>query len=360
MKRLVIYAGFHKTGTTAIQGAFSACRDALFDAGVTYPKAKSGHAQHHLAKSPSSAARKKATDEIRQLLAGSDLVLLASEFFSEYSEKSVESLANSLQNVDVQVVFSMRPLEQMVPSQYQQLVRIGLDKSYGDFVDSLLTDSKKSKDATLFWNRHDQAGIIERWSKHLGPENVHVILVDPSNPGFLFHWFEEYLDLPPGTLHQHVSENINRSLDAEELELIRALRRLMGEERASTEWIKLYRNRFIRTLVSQKSANPLPVKLQMNEKQRVYFQNRGMQSEKDIRQLSVQIHDGGWSFGAKSKPPQPATAKISSDSLPSKVHVESVAAAMVSIRPEDSLKVIPTGALFRELLSRIRSLLKLR
>jgi hypothetical protein len=358
LKRLVIYAGFHKTGTTAIQGALSACRDALLDAGVTYPKAKSGNAQHYLAKSPSSAARKKATDEIRQFLASSDHVLLASEFFSEFSEKSVESLANSLQNVDIQVVFSMRPLEQMVPSQYQQLVRIGLDKSYVDFVDSLLDHSEKSKDATLFWNRHDQAGIIAKWSKHLGPENVHVILVDPSNPSYLFQWFEKYLDLPAGTLHQHVSENINRSLDADELELIRALRRLMGEERVATEWIKLYRNRFIRTLVSKKSANPLPVKLQMNEKQRVYFQNLGMRYEKDIRELAVQIHDGGWSFGAKGKPPKPATANISSDSVSGKVHIESIAAAMVSIRPEDSLKVIPTRALFRELLRRIR--LKLR
>ena len=354
MKRLVIYAGFHKTGTTAMQSALSACRDALLDAGVTYPKAKSGNAQHYLAKSPSSAARKKATDEIRHLLASSNHVLLASEFFSQFSEKSVQSLVQAFPNVDIQVVFSMRPLEQMVPSQYQQLVRIGLDKSYVDFVDSLLDLSSNDQHALLFWNRHDQARLISRWVKYLGPQKVHVVQVDPGDPKFLFTWFEKYLKLNPGTLVERNQEDLNRSLDAEELELIRTLRKLLGEDRVATEWIRLFRDRFIKELVSKASSNPHQIRLQMTQRQRATFERLSAEAEKQVAQQQVQIYKSeSYSIGKVHNQKVGSSAPLNDEHEISKIHIESVARAIVAIRPKDSIKVVSTSQLVKELLKRL-------
>jgi len=44
-RRLVIHAGFHKSGTTALQEAFDAQSDQLKSAGILYPNI--GRKAHH-------------------------------------------------------------------------------------------------------------------------------------------------------------------------------------------------------------------------------------------------------------------------------------------------------------------------
>ena len=46
-KKIIVHAGFHKTGTTAIQSSFFAAKDKLSKLGITYPDV--GGKAHHKA-----------------------------------------------------------------------------------------------------------------------------------------------------------------------------------------------------------------------------------------------------------------------------------------------------------------------
>jgi hypothetical protein len=344
LKRLVIHAGFHKSGTTAIQMAFHQQREKLKAAGFEYPVGYGAWAQHVLGRPKSNSPLAKAIANIKKLSAKHERVLLSSEFFSEYSPSGLSELRTSLgPDVKVEAIFTMRRLEKVVGSQYQQLARIGIDASFQEFSDSLIEESKSTHESKVFWHRHEYDAIIKHWAEVFGVENIHVIFTDETNPSLIPNWFENYLQLPSGSLDSSVTDKINRSLDVDELAFIRELQRQVPPERKKIEWVPIFRNRLIQNIVSTPSNNPNSKKLQLNPKLHEVFSAKADAQFEAIRNLQVNTY-GQW----------PLSAPVVESNEDSKsIYIETVARAIASIGPKSYIRIATNKVLLYEVLRRL-------
>jgi hypothetical protein len=227
---ILLHIGPHKTGTTAIQAALAAARPQLRAAGIIYP----GHRLAHNRPAVAALRRTLGWDHApvdqshwRQLIERTrsydGRVVLSSEVFCEGSAEDAARIVDELGRGQVQVALTLRPLETLLPSNWQQYVKNGYQNRYFDWLELVLASPDKQPDATSFWVRHDHPALLRRWCEATGgPENVVVVIADAARPRNLFDAFEDLLLLPRGTLESGAGPS-NRSLSLPEVELLRQL-----------------------------------------------------------------------------------------------------------------------------------------
>lgn len=225
----LLHIGPHKTGTTTVQHAFYASRDALGRQGVHYP----GPTKHPMiaAMAASTGARlasradtasgrwSSLLEEVRA--AGPETAVVSSEFFCEADEEHLRDIVHVLGGERVHVVVTLRPLVRILASQWQQFMQNRLLISYPDWLDAMLRHRDDTDVTPAFWRRHRHDDLVRRWAGVVGRENLTVVAVDQDDPGMLLRTFECLVGVEPGTL---AAPNLaaNRSLTYPEVEMVRA------------------------------------------------------------------------------------------------------------------------------------------
>jgi hypothetical protein len=344
--RLIIYAGFHKSGTSAIQAAFRKQAPALQAAGIYYPSGFGKHAQHILAKISAANTQEKRFRAIKRLTKRHETVLLASEFFSEQNAQDISALKSALgPGVNVEVVFSYRRIEEIVPSQYQQFIRTGYGEDLATFSKAILERDQSHHEAKLFWRRHAVSRILADWANAFGAKNVHLVNVDRLNPEYLTSWFETYLGLEPGTLDQIAESRMNRSLDLEEITFVKTLLSLLPPERIAKEWKLIFRDKMIAEIASRPSSNPSSRKISLKADHKNQFEQISNQVQSEISQLGINVH--GHIMEAEKGD------RASNQPLPTSIHIDTVARAIVAVRPEHHLRQASVREMAREIWYRV-------
>jgi hypothetical protein len=272
MKDLVIHAGFHKSGTTALQESFHLNREQLLKLGINYPTF--GHKAHHrlawsLSQKPWGWAKrggqrepKKTWDSAASYIekAKSEKVILSSEFFSELNGDQIRKIYSSFKNRDIKILFTLRPLAKLLPSSYQQYLKYGITADYEEWLHSVLDNPGESKINPTFWQRHNHGQVIARWADVFGSKNITVLIVNEAQPTFLFDEINRYLELPENTL-QAADTGSNRSLTMEEIALLRELNRQFPKDRDWDEYQVYIRYGYIRELTDRIKPAPDKAKL---------------------------------------------------------------------------------------------------
>lgn len=258
-QRLIIHAGFHKSGTTAVQESLYAQREALLEQGVNYLNIRK-KAHHSLAfaltertwgwkrrggKIIPNSVWAKAARRINRSKA--QTVLLSSEFFSELSKEKIEKLANSVRHREIEVIFTIRPLAKLLASSYQQYLKYGTKSDYSTWLHSVLDEVGISKVNPTFWLRHLHGKVVANWVEVFGAAKVSVVVVDESRPEFLFNSMNQIIGLQKGTLVSQ-QRGSNRSLSLEELSVLLEINKLLPKERDWLEYLTFVRNGFVREL----------------------------------------------------------------------------------------------------------------
>ena len=265
--RLVIHAGFHKSGTTALQEAFDAQSEELRAEGVIYPNI--GRKAHHrvawaLTQRPwgwnkrgGKVTPRKHWEDLAKSVNKSDeeTILISSEFFSELSGDAIRTIFTEIKNRKVEVIFTVRPLVKLLGSSYQQYLKYGIKADYTTWLHSVLDNPGESKINPTFWMRHQHGKVVARWVDVLGAENVTVIIVDESKPEFLFDAINQYLGLPKGFLKAQETGS-NRSLTMEEIALLIELNKRFPKEREWEEYEVFIRDGYIRRLTDHVKPSP--------------------------------------------------------------------------------------------------------
>lgn len=346
MGRLIIYAGFHKTGTSAMQAALMRARAELKVRGIHYAQGHGKHAQHRLAKISSEHPQEKRLRSIQGLISKHGIALLASEFFSELSEQTLVELKNRLgESVSVEVIFSYRRLEKVVASQYQQFVKTGYSQSLDEFAEAIMTNTNDHHEANLFWRRHSHSEIAKRWAKVFGASNVHIVVADEKNPEVLISWFTQFLGLPAESLLLRATRRMNRSLDTEELAFVRALQLELGEERMDREWKFIFRDTLIAKIASVPSENPNSQSFELSGQIQQHFIALADNEQTALSSSGVLIH-GEFQAGA-------SVSSKESASEPTVIHIPTVVRAIASVKSGHYLSQASVGQLVRELLGRV-------
>ena len=360
-KRLIIHAGFHKSGTTALQESFALNRPLLREQGIFYPPI--GSKAHHrvawaLTQRPWGWNRRggertpeKYWDRMARRInsAKEETVLLSSEFFSEIDGERIRKIRSDIKGRDIQILFTLRPLTKLLPSSYQQYLKYGITIEYEDWLHAILDKPGESKVSPTFWKRHSHGKVVARWADIFGKSNVTLLIVNEAQPTFLFDEINKFLNLPIGTISAAPSGS-NRSLTMEEISLLLELNRQFPKERVWDEYEVFIRAGYIRNLTDHVPAVADKARLLTPQWAVDKANELGEVIQRELLNTGVKIIGDVDSLGNSVVP-------IGSSSYTDSIDIKTVAAAMM-VFDKETINRMPLAWLKSNLLLRLRKRLK--
>ncbi|CAN5415535.1 hypothetical protein BH09ACT10_BH09ACT10_09260 [soil metagenome] len=245
----LVHIGPPKTATTTLQYGFHDNREALAAQGVRYAGTthQSMTAAQQVVQTGAIYGQKPIKKNAWQKLvkevasAPEPRVVVSSEYFADASESTVAEIVEGLGGDAVHVVLTLRPLAEILPSQWQQYVKVHATVSYERWLRRVLSYDGLAVDHP-FWVRHRHDKLIERWLKVVGPDRLTVVILDRDDRSFVFESFEDLLGLPPDSLVPRQAVD-NRSLTSGEAEFVRRINLASKRERLPPEthrtWLAL-------------------------------------------------------------------------------------------------------------------------
>lgn len=226
----ILHIGPPKTGTTALQASCWTARASLLDQGVRYAGGKRHAARPARAVTgrPTITANERKIPSIRWWKAlvreieraREPRVLYSSEALAAADLDAIRRIASEL-GPALHILVTLRPIDSVLTSQWQQVVQQGSVETLDEWLRPVLGDESRVQGREgLSVLRHGE--LVERWAGVVGPEHLTVVVLDRSDPSFLFRTAETLLALRPGTLRA-VDEMSNRSLSWPEIEVIRRM-----------------------------------------------------------------------------------------------------------------------------------------
>jgi hypothetical protein len=224
-KPLIIHAGVHRTGTTAIQNALADNREALASNGISYPvdfapvgRPTEGflRSKNHLNLAWSLRRKDVQPDEIKEWLQsvtqGCWKVILSAEDFCVLEDLYFIEPLQEL--YDIEVVFYLRRQDEWINSWYNQHIRWPFDETL-----SATTPLQFLNHLDRFpWIRYHD--MLERWGALLGREKVRVRVFEREQISDVVADMFELSGASPPTRDYRTNE----SAPASQLELLRRLR----------------------------------------------------------------------------------------------------------------------------------------
>ena len=167
--RVILHAGMHKTGTSALQNSLYAHRDALLNAGILYPNAglhldspQAGYRHLWLRRSlEQEGPQSFAIKQLRQEVADSTchtVVLSYEGFFTPATD--VSHLREALNGFDTTVLLYLRHPVDYLESKYREWVRL---LSYTGEIEEFLSWQ---------WPFLDVLSQASEWEKQFGPDHM--------------------------------------------------------------------------------------------------------------------------------------------------------------------------------------------
>lgn len=186
-RRVLLHVGTAKSGTTYLQDLWWRHRDELRGRGLLLPG--TGRREHFTAAAlvkgmtahverldeHELATWQRLVDETRDW---SGDVLLSNEHFADSPPEAAAAALADLAGAaaEVHVVITARDLGRVLPSAWQQRVKMGARQPYRRF----LATVRRGEDDQKFWRYQDVPAIADRWSAGLPPDRVHLAVVPGS------------------------------------------------------------------------------------------------------------------------------------------------------------------------------------
>lgn len=233
----LLHIGPQKTGTTGIQVAMHRCRDVLREHGVVYPgtSTRPRRAVWSLVGTPHGRPRppirhwERLVREVEE--AGDARVCLSTEDWARLDHDDVRRTVEGLGGDRAHVVGAARRLDRLLPSQWQQLVKMrDLTLGYEQWLEAVLGDDHRHPRWQAFWRPHDIRATVERWATAAGGlDRFTLVVADEGDRQQLPRTFEQMLGLPAGLLSSAVTDVRNQSIGFARAEGIRHLTQAFNE-----------------------------------------------------------------------------------------------------------------------------------
>lgn len=244
---VLLHIGPRKTGTTTIQSGLADARDRLGEYGVAYPRTPRNpdwvRYDRIRAATPSWAVARSAPPgyrvpdlsvwerfaaKVREATASGQRVCVSSETFGGLrNRKKLERIVTDLGGANVHVLATSRALHKLLPSHWQQQVKVTVDeRSYDDWLRIVLGPDRAAADRA-FWGAHDVALSTRAWVREVGPERFTLIVTDDSDRTLLPSTVAAMLGIPADLFADRAS---NRSLAVAETEVLRELNQTARDE----------------------------------------------------------------------------------------------------------------------------------
>ena len=228
-QRAYLHVGLQKTGTSYLQSHLWDSPAELAEQGVRMvppSRARAFHlTQALVAEDPSSLAPgpARALDDLRDEVAAAQepVLLVSQESLSGASAEQAAVLREVFAGREVHVVMTVSDLARQLPSAWQQRLKSRGRTDLPEFVDSV---RERAPGSASFWRHHDVVAVLDRWSRDLPPEQVHVVTSPPDGapPETLARRFGSVVGVDFTRLHAE-DLRANVSLDPIQAEMLRRL-----------------------------------------------------------------------------------------------------------------------------------------
>ncbi|MCX6402596.1 MAG: hypothetical protein NT032_01435 [Actinobacteria bacterium] len=372
-KRLVIHAGFLKTGTTALQASMNLKQYALLKQGVFYPRVVDPRvaveADHHFAAlaligKPEGWRAEESENDFEPIETWNDLrnqlngykgtSIFSSEMLCELLVPQIQKVKDETKALEKDVIFTIRPLVKILPSAYQQKIKFGQIKvSYETWLEQVFDPKRESSASNQFWLRHDYPAVLQRWIDVFTNEHVGLVVADENNRDFIFETFNQLLKLEKGTLRQFKNVGTNRSLTMDEGALLKEINRLYRRDRDWTDYKIFIREGAAKFLTDSESKNPDAKKL-LTPQWAIDAANETTKRHiSAIKELKIYVLGNLDSLADASVP-------AGENEIPEMIPVKTAARMFLSYSREDIVKRLPNDLLFAEVKIRIKEILNPR
>lgn len=270
-KKIIIHAGFPKSGTTALQASLNEYKKSLRDQGIVYSTAWN-NAHHRPAwavmgyvfgwegKGGSTTPISVWEKFVRQIKKSKKTFLISSEFFSHAPKEVVQRIHDDLAADDIEIIFTLRPFAKILPSRYQQSLKKGKKWTYEEWLSKVFSEVSTHQDDSYMI---DYAGILKTWADVFGQENVTLVLTDETNPDNLYRRFEQAVGISSNTLQVATTKKLNRSLTGSEVSILRAVNERKPKKWKWDQYRYFIRGNFVKYLSDHPSKFPQDPKLEL-------------------------------------------------------------------------------------------------
>jgi len=242
-----------KTGTTSVQLGAHRRRKALLENGVRYPGnapnqrrplgALMGWAVNTWSRRRPLGPDLLDRDDVNGIPPASDWtslkeeidadqerrIFLTHEFVSQVDDDTARRIVDAI-GPRVHIAITLRAPGQIVPSLWAQSVRDDAQiEPYDRWIERFFGRVPDQPLSPRYQRAYQQADLVDRWSRLVGPEKVTVTIVDKTRPTLLTDTFEAMLGLPSGMLRV---ERSNDSLMAVDAELFRRVNIILRDRNA--------------------------------------------------------------------------------------------------------------------------------
>jgi hypothetical protein len=189
-RRAYVHVGAPKTGSTFLQGLFWRNRAALLSEGLEVLGDNQG--QHYRAGKDVRGMPFDANDPgvdwtgawedmaQRAATSASAAVVVSDEHLASLTSDQCRRVAASLAPRELHVVYVVRDLAGLLPSEWQEYVKHGSTLTFEDWSRRVL-ERPRSGEARWFWSVHDPLSVVARWAEATDAHRVHVIAMPPRD-----------------------------------------------------------------------------------------------------------------------------------------------------------------------------------
>lgn len=264
-RKLLLHVGTPKTGTSHLQDVLFRNRDVLATQGIHYPGEEfdshfraaidlMGLRWAGLGKE-SAGAWDALAAEVR---AARGTSIISHEVLAGAKRPQIRRALESLGDMEVHLVISVRDLVRQIPAEWQENVKHRSSFSYAEFLHRIEDPERRSRVAAWFWRVQDIPDIIERWGGDLPPEQVHLITVPPRGAPRDELWtrFSRVFGLDGLWGLDLTAERANPSMGAPETTLVRKINRKVRGELPGEHYRALVRELLVHRTLSQRTDSP--------------------------------------------------------------------------------------------------------
>ena len=251
-RRVFLHVGTAKSGTSFLQDLWWRHRDELRGRGLLLPGARRDHfAAAAVVKGMTAVVETlvdRERDAWRRLVEEARHwpgdVLLTNEHFADSPAEAARAALDDLADAadEVHVVVTARDLGRVLPSAWQQRVKMGARQAYRRF----LATVRRDEDDQKFWRYQDVPAILELWSAGLPDERAHLVVVPPPGAPREELWLRtaSVLGVDVAGLDTE-AERPNDSLGLVEAELLRRINERLPRSERSPELTRHVKGTFV-------------------------------------------------------------------------------------------------------------------
>lgn len=237
-----LHVGEPKSATTFLQEVLWNNRPALAERGVFLPGL---HAQEHFRAAqdlrevaqqpddPSGPWTGEWSTLARQAASTTGTSVISHELFAAATAEQAARALASLQAAEVHIVLTVRDLGRLLPAEWQETVKHRNRQPWERWVRRVMAgpDAPPRRRARWFWEVHDTAEVLRRWSAGLPPEHVHIVTLPPPDapPELVWRRFASVIGIDPASVDLAAARP-NASLGLAEVEMLRRLNKTLGRD----------------------------------------------------------------------------------------------------------------------------------